>query len=403
MSIQDRSDVMITHHWMFKMRGGEKVLEQLCKVFPKAGIACLTYERQHLSPALQSRSISASILQRLRLARRFYKELLPLHPFAISKMKIPAETKLVVASDASMIKGIPVPEDCLLVCYCHSPPRYLWEMSDVYASKTAGLGLLAKYVFKCVIPFCKRFDWRASRRVDLFIANSDFVSRRIRRCYDRPSVVVHPPVDVSDFDATRKRSDFYLVVSELVSYKRIDLAIEAFNDSGLPLVIIGDGPERKKLEAMASDNIKFLGRQPFDVLKEHYETCRGFIFPGVEDFGITPLEAQAAGAPVVALGIGGALETVKDRETGVFFESQTAASLNDAIEQLQTLYDLHESDLAKQCVSNAARFGAERFRQQTTRAIENLIASRAAAGQEVKQSTAKQGFDQLPQDATAAT
>lgn len=358
------------------MRGGEKVLEQLCLMFPAAPIRCLVFAREELSEIIKRHSISGSLLQPMRFLHRFYKQLLPFHPFAISRMAVPHSTKLVVSSDASMIKGVRVPEDCLLVCYCHSPPRYIWEMADQYANKNAGMGALAQLAFRLTIPKCKRFDAKSANRVDLFIANSAFVADRIRKFYQRDSVVVHPPVEIDEFDCTRQRSGSYLVVSELVPYKRVDLAIEAFNKNGLPLIVIGDGPERKRLEQLAGDNITMLGRQPFNVLKEHYETCRAFVFPGLEDFGITPLEAQASGAPVLAFGQGGALETVVNGQTGIYFDTQSVESLNGAVAALESMYEQRGEQLSKDCRMNAERFGNQRFRREIHAAILNLIRQR---------------------------
>ena len=229
--------------------------------------------------------------------------------------------------------------------------------------------------FNHTIPKCKDFDRQSAQRVDLFIANSNFVARRIRKFYDRDSIVVYPPVSVDDFDHTRERRDFALVVSELVPYKRIDIAIEAFNTSGQPLVVIGDGPEPQRLAAMARDNITFLGRQPFPVLKEHYETCRVLVFPGIEDFGITPLEAQASGAPVIAFGEGGALETVVDSETGLFFNAQTSDSLLAALDRLETFLTQHDS-VTVACRRNAERFSPARFRQEIREVILSVIGER---------------------------
>ena len=283
--------------------------------------------------------------------------------------------KLVIASDASMIKGIPVSADAKLVCYCHSPPRYIWEMPEAYSNKNSGMGLFARTIFRLAIPFCKWFDRRSAKRVDLFIANSSFVASRIERYYCTPSIVVYPPVSYEEFDFDRPRKEFFLMVSELVPYKRVDIAVHAFNKNGLPLVIIGDGTERKRLEALAGPNIQFLGRQPFDVLRDHYQTCRAFIFPGLEDFGITPLEAQAAGAPVIAFGSGGPLETVIAGKTGIFFDTQTADSLNEAIADLNSLPYWQQDTLALTCRRNAEAFGADRFRREIVAAISTVVDS----------------------------
>lgn len=344
------------------MRGGEKVLEQLCHLFSDAEIHCLVYAKEHLAEAIKSRRIHGSFLQKSAFARKNYKQLLPLHPIAIGAMKVPEDTSIVICSDASMIKGIRVPASCKVICYCHSPPRYLWEMADEYAEQSSEMGFFKRLVFKTVIPYCKRFDFRSAQRVDRFIANSHFVASRIKKYYGKDSTVIYPPVSVGDFDHKRLRQNFYLAVSELVPYKRIELLVEAFNRSGLELRVIGDGSELEKLRAAAGSNITFLGSQPFDVVKDHFETCRAFLFPGLEDFGITPVEAQAAGAPVVAFGKGGALETVIDGKTGVHFSEQTADAINAALSKLDSLYSC--GNLAMKCRENALKFESEEFRKE---------------------------------------
>ena len=352
------------------MRGGEKVLEQFCMMFPEAVIQCLVCNRQNMEGPITKHRIKTSMLQAIPFGVRAYKQLLPLHPLAIAAMRVNDRAGLVLCSDASMIKGIRVPSDCYLVCYCHSPPRYLWEMQDTYFGRSSLRARAAKAVFNVCAPYCRRFDYRAAQRVNLFIANSKFVADRIRRYYRRDAVVVHPPVDVNSFVSDRERSDFYLVVSELTPYKRIDVAVEAFRQSGKRLIVIGDGPVRKALEASRPDNVTFLGRQPFAVLKQHYETCKGFIFPGIEDFGITPLEAQAAGAPVVAYGVGGVLETVIDGETGVFFDHQEWDSMNEAIERLESM-DLVA--MAAMCRRNSESYSPDSFRENILQTLRSSL------------------------------
>ncbi|PHQ34279.1 glycosyltransferase [Rhodopirellula bahusiensis] len=365
--------VKLTHHWLVNMRGGEKVLEQFCKMFPAADIQCLVHDRNNLTGVIAQRNISSSFLQWVPFGRQLYKQAMPLHPLLIKSMRI-KNADLVICSDASMIKGIQVPDDCFLVCYCHSPPRYLWEMQDEYFGDHAAFGSrIKKAVFKFCTPYCRRFDHNSAQRVNLFIANSEFVANRIKQYYGRDSVVVHPPVDVNSFSPDRPRSDFYLVVSALTPYKRIDLAVSAFQESGKRLVVIGDGPERKKLERAAADNIVFLGKQPFSVLKEHYETCRAFVFPGIEDFGITPVEAQAAGAPVIAFGMGGALETVVEDHTGIFFKKQTTWSLNEALSRIDELYDCNPH-LHSCCRKHAEHFNPGVFRSKFSKEVENTVA-----------------------------
>jgi glycosyltransferase involved in cell wall biosynthesis len=266
----------------------------------------------------------------------------------------------VISSDASLIKGLSVPRQAVHICYCHSPPRDIWDMSEVYMQQTAGLGGFGKWTFRKAIEPLRRFDRAAAARVTRFIANSTFVQERISQFYKRKAEVIFPPVNVDSFNPTRPRDDFYLLVSELVPYKRVDLAVRAFADVNRRLVIIGDGSERAALEKLATPNVQFLGHKSFTVLKEHYETCRAFLCPQVEDFGITVVEAQAAGAPVIAFNQGGVLDSVRPNETGLFFNQQTPMDLTIAVRDFEERLD--EWD-AKLCRQNAERFRPERFRR----------------------------------------
>ncbi len=361
--------IALAHHWLVQMRGGERVLEQFCQLFPTADIYCLVATNRNLSPALRPHKLRPSYLNVLPGAVRYYKQLLPLHPLALCTLRVKRDTRLILVSDASMIKALSVGKQTTLVCYCHSPPRYLWEMKESYKQQSSGLSSLGKLVFDMTVPYCRRFDYRAAQRVDYFIANSEFVQARIRKYYGKESVVINPPVEVESFAWQRPREDFCLVVSELVPYKRIDIAVEAFNRSGRRLVIIGDGSERKRLQQIAQPNVEFLGRQPFEVLKQHYETCRAFIFPGIEDFGITPVEAQAAGSPVVAFSQGGALETIVDGKTGVFFHEQTAEALQACLQKhAQSLSEIRADD----CRANAEHYRPEIFRDKMTQFLKQV-------------------------------
>lgn len=342
------------------MRGGEKVLEELCRIFPDAPIHTLVVRRERLSSLLRERRIISSKLQWIPGATRHYKKMLPLIAPAIALMSVPRGTTLLISSDASLIKGLRVPRRAVHICYCHSPPRYIWDMSDIYIQQTAGLGGFGKCIFRKVIKPLRRFDRAAAQRVTRFIANSTFVQGRIRRFYQRKAEVIYPPVSVESFDATRLRNDFYLLVSELVPYKRVDLAVRAFANVNRRLIVIGDGSERAALENMATPNVQFLGHQPFAALKEHYETCRAFLYPQVEDFGITAVEAQAAGAPLIAFGQGGVLDNVRPNETGLFFDQQTPMALAKAVRDFEER--LNDWD-PKLCRQNAERFRPERFRQ----------------------------------------
>lgn len=350
--------ISLAHHWLISERGGEKVLQSFLKLFPDAPIYTLVAikDRSVFGDWLDGHRIVCSLLQCFPGATRHYKKFLPFFPVAVSRLKVCSEDKLILSSDASVIKGLKVPKDSVHVCYCHSPPRYLWSMQETYIKQSSGLGFIGRNIFKAVTPYVKSFDHKSAIGVDHFIANSFFVAERIKQCYGRQASVIYPPVALDDFIFSQEKEDFYLVVSELAPYKRIDLAVEAFSRNGKRLLVIGEGSERESLEARAASNVEFLGRQPFSMLREAYSKCRAFIFPGIEDFGITPLEAQASGSPVIAYGEGGALETVIDGKTGLFFQEQTVEALIAAVEALEKLA-LNSLEMRK----NAERFSQDRF------------------------------------------
>jgi len=351
--------ICLAHHWTVSMRGGEKVLEQLALLFPASPVFALVGRPDWLCETLQKQDLRFSLCQKLPLGRRLYKQLMPFFPFFVNQLSVPRDIRFLLSSDASVIKGIPIPEGVPHVCYCHSPPRYLWDMQKTYEQQTGGIGALGRLAFRLAVPRVKAFDQAAARRVDHFIANSRFVQERIRTCYGRESEVLYPPVSVDRFKHDRPRDDFYLVVSELAPYKRVDLVVQAFRGTGRHLVVIGDGSERKRLQDMATSNITFLGRSPDSVLKEHFETCRAFLFPQVEDFGIAAVEAQASGAPVIAFRKGGATETVVENRTGLFFGEQSVDSLYAAVEA----FEAKAAWSAEDCRQNAERFREENFRE----------------------------------------
>ncbi len=312
-------------------------------------------------------------MQKLPGAPRHYAKMLPLFPWAVQTMEVPSQTKLVICSDASVVKGAGIPKSAKMVCYCHSPPRYLWDMQEEYARQTSTIGPVGRFVFKASVPYVREFDRRSAQRVDHFIANSRFVQQRIQKCYGRESAVINPPVDLDVFAPSgRAHEDFYLVVSQLVPYKRIDIAIDAFNALGKRLVVIGQGSELEALKRRAGRNIEFLGSQTKEVLSDHYQRCRAFIFPGIEDFGITPLEAMASGRPVIAYAAGGALETVVDRETGLFFENQTPEALAEAVGRFEAL---SEPPTTACCRARAEKFSSANFRHKVARFIESACGS----------------------------
>lgn len=356
----------LLHHWLVSMRGGEKVLEQFCRLMPRADIHTLvrSRDRDALSERILRHAIHTTGLDALPGVERYYSSLLPLFPLFLRAHRVEAD--FILSSDASLVKGMSHDPDVPHVCYCHSPPRYLWDMQEEYMR---GMPPWKRALFRRLTPRLRRFDRETAGRVDHFIANSRFVRERIRRIYGREAAVIHPPVELSRFRPDRPKKEYYLVVSALVPYKKVELAVRAFNELGKPLLVCGEGPRRRALEQMAGPSVHMLGSRPANELRELFEGCRAFLFPGIEDFGITPLEAQAAGRPVIAYGEGGALETVREGETGLFFHEQTAGGLAEAVRRFEASEDAFRPE---NCRANAERFGPARFREE----IKDFLRSR---------------------------
>ena len=352
-------NVALAHHWLTGMRGGEKVLEQFSALLPGAPIYTLVARPEQLSDRLRAHPLRTSFLQGLPGGVEYYRMLMPLFPWAARGLRVEDGVDFLLSTDASVIKGLSYGRGIPHVCYCHSPPRYLWDMQETYLGNTANLGPLGKLVFRATAPMVRRFDREAARRVSHFIANSNFVRERIENCYGRDATVIYPPVALDDFEVGAATEDFYLIVSELTPYKRVDVAVEAFNRLGKRLVVIGRGSELERLKTMAGPTVELLGPQPFAVLKRSYETCRAFVFPGIEDFGITPLEAQAAGRPVIGLARGGLLETTVEGKTAVYFHEQTPEALAEAVRRFEGgCLD----DDPQACRAQAQKFSAANFR-----------------------------------------
>lgn len=326
--------VAIIHYWLLHMRGGEKVLESLCKLFPQADIFTHVYDANGVSATIRGHTVRTTGISKLPAAHKLYRSYLPLMPFALESIDL-SGYDLVISSEAGPAKGVIAPPDAPHICYCHSPMRYIWDQYHVYKS---GAGRLAKMTMPILAPGLRQWDVTSAARVDQFVANSMHVQKRINKYWRRDAKVVYPPVAVEDFSPAplSEREDFYLWAGELVGYKRPDIMIDAFNRMGKRLVVIG-GPDkaRKALAARAKDNITFLGKVPFAELKSHMARCKALIFPGEEDFGIVPVEVMASGRPVIAYGRGGATETVRDGETGLLFEDQSMDGLIGAIERFE--------------------------------------------------------------------
>lgn len=326
--------VALVHDWITGFRGGEKVLEVFCELFPEATIFTLVYIEGSSSPTIESLPIETAFTQKLPGVKRYYRWYLPLHPRAIESLDL-SGFDFVLSSSHCVAKGVIPPEGALHICYCHTPMRYVWDRFHDYF----GTGLKAKLVYGPVASRLRHWDRTTANRVHHFIANSTYVSERIENYYDRAAAAVIPPPVDTDFyrPADRDPDDFYLVVSALVPYKRIDLAVEAFRRRDDTLIIVGKGPSAATLEANAPSNVQFRGWVDAEELRSLYQRCHACLLPGVEDFGIVPLEAQASGAPVVAYGRGGALDTVREGETGVFFHEPSAEALSRAIDKVSSL------------------------------------------------------------------
>jgi glycosyltransferase involved in cell wall biosynthesis len=328
----------LVHDWLTGMRGGERCLEVFCELFPDADLFTLLHVPGSVSPSIENRRIVTSFIQQLPGARRDYRHYLPLFPAAIRRLDLTGHD-LVLSSSHAVAKSVRVPPGALHVCYCFTPMRYVWDMYHEYFGPRAGLA--QRLLMPPLAAALRRWDRQTASGVDHFVAISRFVADRIRRNYDRSADVIYPPVDVARFRIEESPGEFYLVVSALTPYKRVDLAVDAANRLGRRLVVVGTGPEEARLRAMAGPTIELLGWRDDAETAELYARCRALIFPTVEDFGITPLEAMASGRPVIALGEGGALETVvapggSEPATGIFFDRQNAEDLVAAIRRFES-------------------------------------------------------------------
>jgi len=323
--------VAIVHYWLLTMRGGERVIEALCELYPEADIYTHVADPEALSDTIRSHRIQETFIARLPGARRHYQKYLPLMPLALEQLDL-REYDLVISSECGPAKGVITTPRTLHVCYCHSPMRYVWDM---YWDYLEGIAKPLRPLARGLLHYIRRWDLASAFRVDHFLANSEFVADRVMKHYRRDAEVIHPPVDTGAFGVAESTDDYYLLVGQLVPYKRADLAVRAFSRAGKPLVVIGDGEQAAELRRLAGPTVQIMGRQPGSVIHQKYARCRALLFPGEEDFGIVPIEAMASGRPVIAYGRGGVLETVVEGRTGLFFHEQTVESLLDAVRRFE--------------------------------------------------------------------
>ncbi len=340
-------NVALLHDWLIGFRGGERVLETFCEMFPKANIYTLIHQPGSTSQIIENHRISTSFLDGIPRISRHYRKFLPLFPLASTSLKIKKDVDVVLSSSHCVIKGVKKPPGSIHISYIHSPMRYLYDQFDSYFGSHAPLyQQLGARAFR---GYLTRWDIESNRNVDHMIANSHFVQERIRRIYNRDSVVIHPFVDLEDIannkiaDATKE--DFYLMVTAFAPNKRVDLAIETFNELKKPLKIIGSGQQEQELKKKALSNIQFLGNLTRSEVIAYMQKAKGFVFPGVEDFGITPLESLACGTPVIAYKAGGVLETLTE-ETSTFFSTPSSSSLKQAIKDFEKV-NFNQGILAK--------------------------------------------------------
>ena len=348
--------VAIVHDWLNQMGGAESVLESLMEMHAGAPLYTSIYWRKRMPDAYRAWDIRTSFMDRWPLVKRRHQMFLPFYPLAFERFDF-AGYDLVVTNKSGFCHGIITPPETLHLCYCLTPTRYLWDTASYI--RREGLGKVAQAALVPFLGQLRMWDRLAADRVDAFVAISETVRQRIAKYYRRDSTVIYPPVHTDRFEPSARQDDFYLVVSRLIPYKRIDLAVRAFTEMGKPLVVIGEGRDRAALESIAGKNVTFTGRLPFDQMRETLARCRALVFPGLEDFGITPVEAQASGRPVIAFAGGGALDTVEDGKTGILFREQTPESLMQAVRTCEeTAFD---PALLRR---SAERFSAAAFRQQ---------------------------------------
>ena len=346
--------VAIVHYWLVAMRGGERVVERLLDIYPDADLFTHVYDPTKMSATIRKTRVTTSFIQKLPFAQRLYQYYLPLMPMALEQLDLTGYD-LVISSESGPAKGVITSPHAMHVCYCHSPMRYLWDHYHLYRKDA---NPLARAAMPVMYHRLRQWDMASAARVDRIAANSSFIRERIRKSWRREAEVIHPPVETRLFTPSLDLDDHFLWVGQMVPYKRPDLAVEAFNRTGHPLLMVGDGTMRRKLEAMARPNIRFVPRLDFAALRRAYARARALVFTAEEDFGIVPVEAMASGRPVLAYGRGGVLDSVVPGETGVFFDRQEVASLIDGIERIERW--LGHFDPAAG-VARAALFAPERF------------------------------------------
>ena len=365
--------VAVVHDWLVTYAGAERVLEQILKLFPEADLYSLVdFLPDNQRDFIMHKKVHTSFIQNLPLARQKYRSYLPFMPKAIESFDM-SGYDLIISSSHCVAKGVVTNSNQMHICYIHTPVRYAWDLEDQYLQE-AGLdkgmkGIIAKQILR----YIRNWDAKTANRVNYYVANSQYIRERVKKHYHRDASVIYPPVAVNDFTLCNRKEDFYVTASRMVPYKKMGLIIEAF--SAMPdkkLVVIGDGPDFAKIKTHAGKNVVLLGYQPFANLKDYMQRAKAFVFAAEEDFGITPVEAQACGTPVIAYGKGGALETIRglgqDKPTGVFFQEQTIESIKNAVKIFE---ENRESMQPLNCRTQAEKFSTQIFQSQFNEFVED--------------------------------
>lgn len=358
--------IALMHEWFTTLAGSEKVVEQICGIYPSADLFAVYADQEFIKSTnfLKSRNLKTTFIQDLPRAKKMFRSYLPLMPLAVEQLDL-SPYNLVLSSSHAVAKGVLTGPDQLHISYVHSPIRYAWDLQHQYLRESGLDHGLKQWIAKLILHKMRIWDCRTANGVDHFVANSHFIARRIKKVYGRHADVIYPPVDVASFISVENKDEFYFTASRMVPYKKMDLIVEAF--SSMPnkrLIVIGDGPDMKKIKSKAGKNIEILGYQPFSILKDMMQNAKAFVFAAEEDFGITPVEAQACGTPVIAFGKGGVREIVRanvPQPTGVFFEEQSIQSIVNAVNEFEQCQDQF---IASSCRKNAERFSIARFNDE---------------------------------------
>jgi len=361
--------VALVHDYLLKVGGAERVLKTLSEMYPDAPIYTLLYDEKRIGDYFDKKRIKVSSLQNLpKFLRNRHRYLLPFMPQAIEGFDL-GEVDLILSSSGAFSHGVVSNVKAKHISYCHSPMRFAWDWTHEYM-RELDAGILKKFMARRIIRNLRQWDFLASKRVDKYIANSDHVRKRINKYYRKGAEIVYPPVNISRFKVSNKCADYFLIVSRLSPYKRVDLAVELFNKVQRKLVVIGDGSHLAHLQRIAGPTVEMMGAQNDEVVTKYLENCRGVIFPGEDDFGIFPVEAMACGKPVIAFGKGGALETVIPGKTGEFFYDATVDSLEDALGRVMADYGRYKPEF---CRKQAERFSEAKFKKNIKKVVKEIL------------------------------